>query len=175
MKTVQSRKRRIVKATIGASALILVDAFFLNQGIYSLIVGLCAFIALPIVLWRDWKHPERQWGGTFTVGIYFAAVICVLTLNHAFNVLARERAENVIEAINSYHQHKGTFPDSLASLVPNYLTEVPQSKPVFLFGNFTYWNSESGTVLMYVGLPPFGRPYYHFDKECCGGYWGYLD
>lgn len=167
----QSRRGRIIKATIGAAALILVDAFWFNQGVIAAIVGICAFISLPFLLWRDRNDPDHHWDSCITVGIYLTAAICVFTLNHAFNSIARERAETLILAINRYHEDIGSYPSSLESLIPKYLDTVPGAKPIFIFGRFYYNNHEGSPSLFYIALPPFGRPTYLFRKN----EWIYVD
>ena len=44
----------------------------------------------------------------------------------------RREANQVIMALQSYHQQKGTFPSGLEALVPGYLPEIP-SEPTFQY------------------------------------------
>lgn len=151
--------------------LVVVDAFVLNQGILAALVGLwVTFVSLPRVLFsKRWAGRRRT--GLLNTGIYLAAVGVVLVLIAQFNGIARERAVQVVAAVEAYHADTGAWPPALAALVPRYLPAVPPVKPTLAFNRFIYLPGGPAPRLMYVEMPPFGRPWYDFGD----GTWGYAD
>jgi hypothetical protein len=85
--------------------------------------------------------------------------------------VARSHAELIIQASKQYQQSHGNFPPTLDALVPEYLRSVPSAKYCLVFGNYWYTDFEGRHDLMWVEIPPFGRPYYLFEEAR----WGYLD
>jgi hypothetical protein len=151
--------------------LVLGDAFVLNQGIISLLVGVwLVLVSIPVALLsKRWKAMRLARLGHVAMGM--AAVLLVLAINAANNQLARSRAEMVIAAINAFHAAQSRYPDALQALVPAYLPSVPHAKYTLLSNDFRYLHSGDGALLMYAALPPFGRPVYNFKTQR----WGYVD
>lgn len=158
-------------AMVRGCLLVFIDTFVLNQGAIAVIVGLwVVLLSLPrVLLTHRWREHRRT--GLVVVGIYLAAVAAVLSLNAAFNGMARERAEIVVAAVKARHAEIGAYPATLEELVPDYLPAVPRTKPVLGFNTFLYRNEAGSTMLMYTDLPPFGRPYFDFARDA----WDYLD
>lgn len=153
------------------AVLVLADAFVLNQGIISVLVGLwLLLVSIPGAFFsKRWKGIRLARLGHIAMGM--SAVILVFVINGANNKLARSRAETVIAAVDSFHSAQSRYPASLEQLVPAYLPSVPSAKYTFVFNDFRYLSSADGAMLMYVALPPFGRPVYNFKTQR----WGYLD
>jgi len=55
--------------------------------------------------------------------------------------------------------------------VPEFLNEIPAAKYTLIRSDFRYSARGDKHDLMFVRLPPFGRPIYHFEAKK----WGYLD
>jgi hypothetical protein len=85
--------------------------------------------------------------------------------------MARANAELIIEACTRYQTDKGIYPTKLDDLVPMYLHSVPRAKYDLFAGDFFYLTYKGQHSLMWVAIPPFGRPDYQFEKAK----WGYLD
>ena len=76
----------------------------------------------------------------------------------SFDETTRAGFETLIAAVKAYHTKHRSYPESLQALVPEYLDKVPQAKYTLMSSPFRYLTSPQGPSLMYVELPPFGRP-----------------
>lgn len=158
------------KAVGGAIALVFFDAFFLNQGAISALVGVgLILIGLPLAVLR--RPYSARAARIRNLGVYALAIITVFALNAANNRLAHYRAEALISAIKSFHQKYHRYPEKLDNLVPEFIEHVPVAKYTLFINNFFYRADDGKAVLFYVSFPPFGRPIYSFSKD----EWGYLD
>jgi hypothetical protein len=107
----------------------------------------------------------------------FRALVPVLTLalvlaNAAVQSnIARANAQRIITATERFHTANGRYPGKLEDLVPQYLASVPRAKYALMFGEFGYVSTPNSHGIMWVGMPPFGRPFYKFEEKR----WGYLD
>jgi hypothetical protein len=152
-------------------ALVVFDAFVINQGLVAFLVGVwLVFISTPATLIRArWKGMRAERLVRIALGLL--AVSLVFALNVANNKLARSRAETLIAAVEAFHNAEKRYPAKLDELAPTYIAEVPLAKYTLLFNQFSYHSSGDLAMLSYVSLPPFGRPTYNFKKKS----WGYLD
>jgi hypothetical protein len=159
------------RAAVMGAALVVADAFWLNQGAVALLVGLWVLlVGLPRSLLAE-KFLGVRRKRAAVLAIYLFAVVLVWACNWANNQLAKRRAEIVIAAVKSYHAENRRYPPTLEDLAPRYLDSVPRAKYTLAFNDFI-WNSGGESAwLQYVALPPFGRPTYDFAK----GAWGYVD
>jgi len=64
----------------------------------------------------------------------------------------RRSANDVITALQAWHRDKGTFPQSLAELVPSYLSGVPDAPPL------RYHSSDGSLSFRYIPTWPQLRP-----------------
>src|SRR4029077_12640957 len=85
--------------------------------------------------------------------------------------IARSHAELIIQACKQYQKSHGIFPPTLHALVQEYLRSVPRAKYSLIFGDYWYSEWKGRHDLMWIEIPPFGRPYYIFEEAR----WGYLD
>lgn len=159
----------LYQALTGAAILVFFDAFVLGQGGYSSLFGFwLVFVSLPRSFTARFRvvRPERL----RNLGIYLVAVLMVLSLNWTNNRIAQTRAENLVAEIKTFHSRYGHYPASLQELVPEFIEQVPLAKYTLGFNRFIYYGGKDA-MLMYVAIPPFGRPYYNFADDR----WGYLD
>ncbi len=162
---------QVKKTIFTALGLFILDAFVMNQGAIAVITG------VAIVLWLlpksvIMKYKNKSARVPFTkAAIYGAMVLFVFLANYSNNKLARHRAENLIVAIEKYHQEKGHYPEKLSNLVPEYISNIPLAKYTLMSNEFRYINQKDTQALFYVALPPFGRPTYSFNRQM----WGYID
>ena len=158
------------KAFIWSGFLIVLDAFFLNQGIISALFGVWfLLVSLPRAAFT--KIPEQRNLHLKRAVIFLGAVMLIFGLNWANNQIARQRADTLIAAIQSFNLQNNRYPDNLDELVPKFINHVPEAKYTFLFQKFTYVSSPNSHRLFYISIPPFGRPTYIFES----GSWGHLD
>jgi hypothetical protein len=159
------------RALLLGSLLIVLDAFYLNQGGIALLVGLWLLvISLPrTFLAKKFATVRRQRLRNIT--IYFVAVILVFMFNAVNNTIAKRRADVLVSAVKAFHAKNQRYPKSLEELVPDYVERIPLAKYTLTFDRFWYYSEGSDTWLVYVEIPPFGRPIYHFARD----EWTYLD
>lgn len=160
-----------LRRSIGwAGALIVFDAFVLNQGFIALLVGTWMVLgALPRAAFS--KDPAVRRLRLARVGIFLAAVLLVFALNWANNQIAGSRAERLVKAIKGYHQKHQKYPDKLDDLTPEFIAGVPLAKYTLMSRSFQYLSSPRSHMLVYVVFPPFGRAVYNVEREK----WGSLD
>jgi len=155
----------LTSASVWAVALIAVDAFFLNQGGLSAIVGLwMLFVSLPRAAFA--KHREQRPRRLVRVAIFLGAVLLVFGLNWANNQIARRRFETLITAIKAFKHEHQRYPAKLDELVPDFLDHIPRAK--YVLGDpaaFHYLTAPDYHSLFYVEFPPFGRPIFDFEKD----------
>jgi hypothetical protein len=85
--------------------------------------------------------------------------------------IAKANAERIIAACEKFRADNGRFPDTLDELVPAYMPFIPRAKYCLEWNKYQYINIEGHPILLWVDIPPFGRPTYNFQKRR----WGYLD
>ena len=159
-----TRVRPTYQAWIIAALLMFVDAFVFNQGVISLFLGLgLIFIVLPRTFLPKFAGVRRM--RLRNLMIYGVAILLVFALNAANNRLARNRGDVVAAKIKEFNQKYGRYPQSLQDLVPEFIERVPRAKYTALYGEFSYFKSERGALLLYTALPPFGRPTYDFTRD----------
>ena len=160
----------LARAVILSLLLVLIDALWLNQGILAVLVGaFVLLVGLPRSLLREFAPTRRQ--RLRDLGIYLSAVALVFGLNHANNQIAQSRADVLVSAVKNFYSENQRYPQSLNDLVPRYVEQIPSAKYTLTFNEFRYVNSERGVYLEYMEVPPFGRPYFSFNK----GQWLYMD
>lgn len=158
------------KTFVWAGVLIIIDAFFVNQGVISAVIGLwMILVSLPRAAFT--KDPELMRRRLARVAIFLGAVAIVFGLNWVNNKIAKSRAETLIIAIKSFNQKHQRYPEKLDELVPEFVEYIPVAKYTFSFGKFYYDAPPGYHGLFYIAMPPFGRPIYNFERNA----WGYID
>lgn len=158
------------KAFVWAGVLVALDAFLLNQGVLSALVGAwMLLVSLPRSAFN--KSPEQRNRRFARIAIFLGAVMLVFGLNSANNQIARKRAETLITAIKAFKLKNQRYPEKLSELVPDFIKYLPTAKYTLSFNSFHYVSGPESHSLFYVEMPPFGRPTYSFER----GSWGYLD
>jgi hypothetical protein len=159
---------RLHGSVIIASMLLLVDVIASGSFLLSFSVG-------PIwLLFAIFKVIVRCNDRPLAIKRIF---IVLVTLGFVFgnawlqSRIARSNAVLIIHACADYQAKNGVYPETLGELVPAYLHSVPRAKYALIFGDFYYIGYHGEHSLMWVEIPPFGRPYYMFEKAK----WGYLD
>lgn len=161
------------KSLVFAGSLFFVDAFLLNQGIFSGLVALIAFCCIPVAFWSLVRKDVAKFRLRMTqIGIVLAGCSAVFGMNWVQNETADRKAVELGNACLEFHAKNNRYPRHLGELVPTVIPEVPTAKYALMDSQFHYCFTGSGEPeIYYVVMPPFGRRFYHVEK----GTWGYLD
>ena len=148
-----------------AAALFVLDALVLGQGLVAaLLLGLAVFWWLPLaVLLRRLGRPAGvpAWRGALCCVTAVAIMLCL----NANGALARQRAGDLIDAIELYRAARGAYPRSLDALVPVFLEVVPRARLTLVYAGFTYAQAGAGAELGYFRVPPYRRAVYDFPQR----------
>ncbi len=179
MKTAAARS--VLRGLALPIALFVLDGLVMGQGVLTALVAAGAVVvSAPLAVLAKVAHREEAFLGHLRRAIVYpataAAVIGFVALG---NLHAHRVADRVVAACDAYRTAHGRYPTKLDDLVPEQLPSVPRAKPTLMFGSFFYSDGHAVTgedgkqhpSLMYVQIPPFGRPVYLFDEKR----WSYLD
>lgn len=159
---------------VTAGCLYAFDAFIAGQGVITaLTAAVMVFLGVIHLARALGEEKWRARHGVSMVVLYIATFAAVFFTVRANNRLARSRADTIIAALGTYKAQHGDYPTRLEALVPGHLPAVPRAKYTVGFATFHYHydpKSHEG-FLMYVAIPPFGRPTYSLTT----GKWGYID
>ncbi|MDO8310947.1 MAG: hypothetical protein Q7T25_03310 [Sideroxyarcus sp.] len=157
---------------VAISALIwaLLDAFFFDSGAISLILCVAgALYFLPHAFWarKDAKLFKLRLS---KAAVTFVAGVATLGIILYGNVVAEERAELIVAAVEQFQTKYGRYPDKLEEIVPEYIPAIPQAKfalgaEAFGAERFRYSVTDSQHMLVYTVTPPFGRRIYTFEAH----------
>jgi len=159
----QGGERSLLYVAIGALAWAAMDAFVFGQGMVALGVCVAAVVwFLPRAAWA-WKDDDRD---LMKLRLAKAAVVLVaglaaLAFVRIDNAMARDKADQVIKAVETYKQQKGRYPARLEDAMPS----VPSPRIALLGNRFWYASSPLGHSLTYATMPPFGRRMYSFEER----------
>jgi hypothetical protein len=151
-----------------------VDALLFGQGG---VAGIATFamVLVGIVHVARGVVADRRYirSGFAIIAIYAIMMASVVGTIWANNRIARGGADEIITVLKRYKSATGDYPVRLVELVPEYMPTVPRAKCTLMFNEFyySYDPKEHRGSLMYVALPPFGRPAYRLHTDT----WGYLD
>jgi len=166
-----ARPPSLVRSSLTAFALFLLDAFVFNQFVIVLIT---IVILLPFLLYRSFKdrmNKPRLRTRLGIVGIYCVMVVMIMTANRINNGVARDRTEMLAAACEQYKTGHGKYPGRLDDLVPEFLERVPPAKYTLFSSGFFYVSLEGGHTIGFVAIPPYGRLYYTLETKT----WGQTD
>ncbi len=161
--------RRTRWSLMGAGVLIGLDGVLFGSFVLSILACPIWFLAALIkalIYRKDWR--------TSVASIAIPLLTLALLYGNASlqSKMARANAEIIIEASEKYLVATGIYPKVLEDLVPYQLDAVPRAKYALMFGEFMYHSTSDGRhSLMWVDIPPFGRPYYILEEAR----WDYMD
>lgn len=164
----ENQRRPGVRGSIVGSLALL--AFDVGAGSF-----LTSLFACPIWFLVSVTKSATQKPG-WTVALVRAAIplvtLAVVLGNSAVQSrIAKANAERIIAACDKFHAGTGTFPNALDELVPDYMQFIPRAKYCLEWDKYEYINGDGHPILLWVEIPPFGRPTYNFEDRR----WGYLD
>ncbi len=159
------RKEKVkVSSLLKALLLFVLDGFFFQQGVITFIAAIiCVPKLIDAVLKKDIVSMKRE-------GIFVLTVVLLFSFIISKNYIARYRTEKVIKICNEYKDKYGHYPEKLEDLVPEYYSKVPSAK-FGMWGKYWYSSYAGNHSIMYIAIPPFGRPYFKLEENK----WGYLD
>jgi len=144
------------------------DAVLTGSFLMTLFVG-PIWLLVAIIKALVWRNTWSR--SIYRVAIPIATMALVFANAWVQSKIARANAEVIIQACKEYQKSHGIFPSTLDALVPKHLRSVPRAKYCLFLGNYWYTEWRGRQALMWMAIPPFGRPYYVFEEAR----WGYLD
>jgi hypothetical protein len=99
------------------------------------------------------------------IGLSAVATLAFINFN---NELARQRAGEVIGAVELFRAVAGRYPRNLHELVPTYLPAVPRAKLTLTYGDYVYRTDDRSASLSYVDVAPLGVRAYDFSARRWG-------
>lgn len=166
-----ARPPNLVRSSLTALALFLLDAFVFNQFVVVLVTVVAI---LPCLVYRSFTVRQNRpllRTRLIIVGIYCVMVLMILTANRINNGIARDRTKVIAAACEQYKTKCGKYPERLDTLVPEFLKRIPSAKYSLSNDRFRYLSSEGSHAIMFVAVPPFGRVYYTLETQT----WGNID
>ena len=152
-------------APLVALALFAADALLLGQGLLAalMLVTVCGWLLPKALLMRKVRRDATP---TVRLALLLSATaIAIMAPINVNNHLARQRAGELIQAVDLYRAANGRYPLVLDALVPRYIDAVPRAKFTFAFNEFVYQRNGSRARLSYVEVPPFARACYEFAQR----------
>jgi hypothetical protein len=163
---------------IAAAAIYYFDAFFFGDwgGIAFLVMIIFIFVGLGKTLMRALRGQRILMTPLRNMAIYTICFVAAFSTFKLNNEIAKSRADKVISAVKQYKAKYQRYPETLQTMVPEFLPSVPQAKYTFLGNNFMYWrhayeNLPENATLLYIRIWPFGRPIFSFEQD----QWGFID
>lgn len=173
---VDGKARRHWPVGIAVGFLLLVfwgfDGLVMNVPLFGcLAAGLLALVVLIMgLLRRKNRKPMARLLMALSLASILSIGLTVATVRFNWH-MGQKNAERIIEAVRAYQKdHGGAYPEDLEALVPDYLDGVPLSR-IGIMSGYRYWIDGERASLMWIQVPPFGRPGYDFAEDR----WWYLD
>ena len=102
---------------------------FLALALLAAIPASMYLLITGIVKWRDRDRMTRtlfKFVPCLCIGVVgYSALLASVRIRHAAFERASETGNDVVAAIERYRRDKGAYPDSLESLVPKFLAQIP--------------------------------------------------
>lgn len=145
--------------------LFVLDAFVMGQGFVAAVILLGVGAWLLPKAWLLRLAGRSAWPTLRLAAILAVAAFGIMVTINANNAVARERARDLVAAIETYRAINGRFPSSLEALAPAYVASVPHARYALSFNRFIYRRHGGTASLAYVDVPPFGRVVYDFGTR----------
>lgn len=158
-------ERSLIYVAVTVLTLGVLDAFFFGQAVISVILCVAGVLYFPlraIQARKDGARLKLRLSKAAITSIVGLAALGVIVYG---NVIARERAESLIVAVEKFYAKHGRYPERLEEVVPVFIPAIPRAKYVVIADKFGYSVSDSRHSLVYVEIPPFGRRIYTFEDR----------
>lgn len=143
----------------------MLDAFFFGLPGFSIILCVAGVLYFPLRAIQARKDAARLKLRLSKAVITSIVGFSALGMIAHGNVIARERAESLVMAVEQFNAKHGRYPERLEEIIPEFISEIPKAKYVVIADRFRYFKSDSRHSLMYVEIPPFGRRIYTFEDR----------
>ena len=155
------------KVLVYGLLLIFFDAFFLDLGVLSKLVVIVVFLRIVFAAFLYYFFKRSfSWQLVRHFAIYVAVAVLIQGLIIGQNALAFHRAKNMVEAVEAYHAKYSNYPESLETMVPEFLNSVPLAKYTVASHSFFYWKIEKNNpTFFYMIAPPFFHNNYDFEAH----------
>jgi len=148
------------------------DGLVMNVPLFGCLgAGLLALVVLVMgLLRRKNRKPMARLLMALSLASILSIGLTVATVRFNWH-MGQKNAERIVEAVRAFQKdHGGAYPENLEALVPGYLDRVPSSR-IGIMSNYRYWIDGERASLMWIQIPPFGRPGYDFADDR----WWYVD
>lgn len=156
-------ERSLIYVAVTVLTLGVLDAFFFGQAVISIALCVAGVLYFPLLAIQARKDKARLKLRLSKAAITSIAGFAALGIIVYGNVIARERAESLVVAVEQFYAKHGRYPERLQEIVPEFIAEIPRAKYVVIADRFGYFKSDSRHTLTYVEIPPFGRRIYTFE------------
>jgi hypothetical protein len=168
------RLRSLRFHAIAAAVIYVLNAFYLGQGLIAFLVMIIfILIGLGQTLVKALRGQRILMTPLRNMAIYaicFVAVVSTIRIN---NEIAKSRADKVISAVKQYKAKYQRYPETLQTMVPEFLPSVPLAKYTLLFNDLKYWRQEykideqlhENATLLYVEVPPSAQSIFNFEEN----------
>jgi hypothetical protein len=113
------------------------------------ITGGGLFLLLLLMTYKmisEYKRSSQEKGTWIIVIITIAIVLSTIPVNILKSNMSKTNALPIIDAIEKYKIQKGSYPQNLRYLVPDYLSDIPKSKMGLIFQNsYSYSVDDNGS------------------------------
>jgi hypothetical protein len=168
------QEKTVIRFSVIVAMLIMFDAFVFASN-FIMLVLLVLMILIPRKLFKAIQQRADRLvfkQQLISAGVYAIAFVLSIAAFNLNNDVARQRLITIAAVCEQYKQKYGEYPAELPKLIPEFINEIPAPKRGFLMtGQFRYSAGKDRHIIMYVKLPPFGRPYYVLETK----QWGYVD
>lgn len=158
-------ERSLAFVAFAALTLGAVDAFFFGQAVIAFFLCVTGALYYPLRAIQARNDGARLRLRLAKAAVTSIAGFAALGAIVQGNVMARERAESLIAAVERFHAKHGRYPGRLEEMVPEFVAEIPRAKYVVIADRFRYSRSGSRHSLVYMEMPPFGRRIYTFEDR----------
>lgn len=121
------RKRDVFPPLIGASLLLLLDAYLFLPGLGLLLALLMILVSVSALLVKLLRRRGGKAKAFLKMVTYCTCVAGIFYAHTHHKDNARRNAAPVIAATEQYHQDHGNWPAQLTLLVPDYLPALPRA------------------------------------------------
>ena len=156
-----------------AAMVIVVSGVYSGTGMFAMmILSLNLFFRLPFSWLAALIARKSRFASHRSIFILFVVCVSGLMYSTYLDSSAPERAQPLVDAIDSFKGDTGKYPGNLDELMPKYLVELPSVKPVLTPPQFRYAIRPDGPPhLSFEATGQFAHFLYDFETKK----WVFLD
>jgi hypothetical protein len=133
-------RRTLVRHAKIAAAIFVIDGIGLGQGAIAFVAALIGGVlgSVQQIRWFAGGPRKRLVAGYATAAMYIVVAGLVVGYVTLQANVARDRAPELVKAVEHYRTDHGEYPSDLEKLVPAYVPSVPRARYTLMFGHFLY-------------------------------------